>query len=92
MKPITPERRTEIEKHARLVRERPHNDQVHLLALDVQELLDAEEYWRKQIAGICPVVYNYENLSRCSFCGVRHIASPDVSHNPDCPWILAQER
>lgn len=94
MKPISAERRVEFQQLVTSLRRvgRPQHTTLdtHLLSVWVEELLDAEGFWRAQIASMDPVVYNYENRNRCNFCGVADINQSDVSHAPDCPWVLAQ--
>ncbi len=89
MKPISKERRAEIQERLDM-------------AYDslVADLLDAEAYWREAVkkadessdagpsSGMC---------YRCNFCNEYDAPISSVSgdgiivHKPDCPWLLAQE-
>jgi hypothetical protein len=83
MKPISPERRAEI---VRLLEDRT------TLAITkpcIQELLDAEAFWRTRIAETKPLLAEY---GVCVFCAHIDDEAQDgqpVDHKPDCPWVLA---
>ena len=87
MKPMTKERREEIESTVFIdvFTER----KIHPLALQfIRDLLDAEAFWREAVR--THQEWDTEYLM-CDFCDACTYWRPEEKHKPDCPWLLAQD-
>ena len=103
MKPLTKERREEIQ---RMLDGQIHSDPTTGLSVIVAqgswlewrpaiyELLDAEQYWRTIVKSVWPPFECSEDgrWGDCQFCHFQRLGSVnDPEHKDDCPWLRAQE-
>ncbi len=89
MKPLTPERRAEIDKKFGFwdCACTDEKDAAPCLRCQFKELADAEQFWREAVKAAQPYP-----VINCAFCGYNPLASPrKTPHFPNCRWLLAQD-
>jgi hypothetical protein len=86
LKPLTKERLTTITELV-ISSDFPHQDGTQDL---IEELLEAEQFWREAVknADMAFVWPNTSGEMACPFCKAL---IQEESHQPDCPWLKAQE-
>lgn len=80
MKPMTKERREEIERWMEKLGGMPRSE----WNAAIRELLDAEAYWRNAVKNADV----FRGGEPCVFCD--RVQGDEPEHEPDCPWVRAQ--
>lgn len=85
--PLTKEERQRADQLASSMQWKDSTDDI------VDLILNAEQYWRETVKNSSETTHEgkHDWDTLCFYCGGNGDCPPPVTHEPDCPWLKAQE-